>query len=180
MATGVHPPAAPTVTKPTYRCGTPCHPFATHWHPGATTSQRPRAGPVHVHWCLGTANVLCCVVLCHQAIYLHIFSDAFSSVAVICSALLVKWQGWLVVDALQCLVVAGGTLYTCVACVFARGLALFCLLSCPFDSGANVVFTVPLPLLWCTQRHSIVPSHGPGSCPGSARQPEACPGQVPT
>jgi hypothetical protein len=58
-----------------------------------------------------------------QAIYLHIFSDAFSSVAVICSALLVRFQGWVVVDALQCLVVAGGTLYTYVQVWWSGGAA---------------------------------------------------------
>jgi Co/Zn/Cd efflux system component len=44
-------------------------------------------------------------------VYLHVLSDAFSSVAVLCNALLVRWQGWLWVDTLQSLAVAAVTLY---------------------------------------------------------------------
>ncbi len=58
------------------------------------------------------ASLSSCASPCvSQAVYLHVLSDAFSSVAVLCNALLVRWQGWLWVDTLQSLAVAAVTLY---------------------------------------------------------------------
>jgi hypothetical protein len=59
-----------------------------------------------------------------SAVLTYIATDALSSVGLVVSGLLVRWQGWTLADPIICLLIALLTLYNCVPLVKSMGLII--------------------------------------------------------